>query len=363
MRALRIFLTQASANYRKEETMLNKMTFPLPPVSTIIGAIHAACGYRELRPMDISIQGRYGAMHREPYTDYCFLNSTMDDRGILVKMKNPDLFCKAYDKVATAKKSMGNSFRNETTIQVHDRGLLNEYQQLKKIGDDIKRFKSEKAADVLALVKKRKSSLGKKKKLCVKGSEKFIRLEKREKEVKEFEKNLKQGLKNYEEEHYNKPISQFRSLTTSMKFYEVLDEVELLLHIRAEDSVLEDILNHVFELKSIGRSEDFVNVIDAQIVELTQDVEEFDNPYAAYIHLAEIRNDRIYTKLSDSLSEVTGTKYYLNKYYDAEAAKTGKRVFSQRVPVIYTSEHSVVDISDNLYVDEFDGKKYIVNFL
>lgn len=37
--------------------------------------------------MDISIQGKFESMHKEPYTDYCFLNSTMDDRGILVKMK------------------------------------------------------------------------------------------------------------------------------------------------------------------------------------------------------------------------------------------------------------------------------------
>ena len=49
----------------------------------IMGALHNACGYKEYHEMDISIQGKYESMHREPYTDYCFLNSTMDDRGIL----------------------------------------------------------------------------------------------------------------------------------------------------------------------------------------------------------------------------------------------------------------------------------------
>ena len=44
MKALRIVLTQSSANYKKEETVRNKMTYPLPPFSTIIGAIHSACG-------------------------------------------------------------------------------------------------------------------------------------------------------------------------------------------------------------------------------------------------------------------------------------------------------------------------------
>ena len=44
MQALRIVIKQSSANYRREETLNNKMTYPLPPVSTIIGAIHNACG-------------------------------------------------------------------------------------------------------------------------------------------------------------------------------------------------------------------------------------------------------------------------------------------------------------------------------
>lgn len=36
MKALRIVLHQDSANYKKEETLDNKMTYPLPPISTII---------------------------------------------------------------------------------------------------------------------------------------------------------------------------------------------------------------------------------------------------------------------------------------------------------------------------------------
>ena len=72
MKVLRIVLTQASANYRREESDRNKMTYPLPPYSTVIGALHAACGYREYHPMNLSIQGRYQSMHLEPYTDYCF---------------------------------------------------------------------------------------------------------------------------------------------------------------------------------------------------------------------------------------------------------------------------------------------------
>lgn len=364
MRALRIVLEQTSANYRKEETMLNKMTYPLPPVSTVIGALHVACGYTEYHEMDISIQGKYGAMTREPYTDYCFLNSTMDDRGTLVKMKNAALLCTAYDKVASAKKSMGNSFRNEVTIQIHNRQLLNEYQALKEASDQIKEFKSGKMADVLAMVKTRKATLAKRKKLLVKGSEKYQRIEAREKEIKAKEKKLKDEVKSYEQEHYTKPISQFRSLTTSLKFYEVLHEIKLVLHIRAEEQTLQDIYEHIYELKSIGRSEDFVNVKEASFVELSQDAgeEEFKNPYAAYIALKHIRNENVYTKVLDENKMVTGTKYYLNKNYDTEKAKTGVREFC-KVPVIFASEHSIVKTAEDLFVDELEGQKLIVNFL
>ena len=102
MKAIRIELTQNQANYRKEETIENKMTYPLPPMSTVIGAIHKACGFKTYRPMDISIQGSYGSMQRETYKDYAFLNSTMNDRGILVKMRNPKSLSTAYDVIAEA---------------------------------------------------------------------------------------------------------------------------------------------------------------------------------------------------------------------------------------------------------------------
>ena len=44
MKALRLVIHQSSANYKREETVDNKMTYPLPPFSTVIGALHNACG-------------------------------------------------------------------------------------------------------------------------------------------------------------------------------------------------------------------------------------------------------------------------------------------------------------------------------
>lgn len=55
MKALRIKLHQTSANYRKEETIDNKMTYPLPPISTVTGALHSICGYTEYHKMLVSI--------------------------------------------------------------------------------------------------------------------------------------------------------------------------------------------------------------------------------------------------------------------------------------------------------------------
>ena len=164
MKALRLHIYQSSANYKKEETVDNKMTYPLPPLSTIIGAIHAACGYTEYHPMDISVQGKYESMHREPYTDYCFLNSTQDDRGILVKMNNGNMLSNAYTKVATAKKPQGNSFRKGITIQIDDQVLLDEYRRLKDLNDEIAEYKKSKLMPQLDLLKNEKKHLSEKKK-------------------------------------------------------------------------------------------------------------------------------------------------------------------------------------------------------
>lgn len=38
MKAIRLHIKQNSANYKKEETVQCRMTYPLPPYSTVIGA-------------------------------------------------------------------------------------------------------------------------------------------------------------------------------------------------------------------------------------------------------------------------------------------------------------------------------------
>lgn len=307
--------------------------------------------------MDISIQGRYGSMHREPYTDYCFLNSTQDDRGILVKMRNADMLSNAYDRVASAKKPQGNSFRNGITIQVHDQKLLDEYRALKDLNDEISEFKKNRFNPVMTLLKRRKKVLSEKKKVLEKGSEQFCKVERREKEIKAAEKLMKERMEQFQNERYTIPISKFRTLTKSMKFYEVLDDIELIIHVRASDEILNDILEHRFDITSIGRSEDFISLEEAKIVELQEDLdEEIESDYSAYVDRKLVVDEKIF--LDQKQGESGGTLYFLNKNYKVT---DGKRIFEKK-RALYVSGYSAEGFGDGLYLDTDGDKNYIVNF-
>ncbi|MEG1475912.1 MAG: CRISPR-associated protein Cas5 [Longicatena sp.] len=358
MKALRIVLHQTSANYRKEETIENKMTYPLPPPSTVIGALHNACNYTCYHPMDISIQGHYESMHKEPYTDYCFLNSTMDDRGMLVKMKNETMLSNAFEKVASAKKSQGNSFRNNVTIQVHNQELLEEFQNLKLLSEKLKNFKETKIKPVMLLIKIRKNNLADKKKKFMANSQEYTKVLNREQELKTIEKDINRRLKEYEMNYYTKPITKYKSLTTSLKFYEVLNQITLILHVKADEATLFEIKNHIYNLKAIGRSEDFVDVEEAELVELNEniEIEELTSHYSAYVDIELVRKHLILppTKV---MRQCLGTKYMLAKDYEIV---NNQRIF-KRKKALYLSNHIIEQIepSENLYADN----GYIVNFL
>ncbi len=358
MKVLRIILTQSSANYKKEETALNKMTYPLPPFSTIIGALHSACGYTTYHPMDISIQGKYESMHKEPYTDYCFLKATEDDRDILVKMKNKNLLSTAFDKVAKKKKPKGSSFRKGITIDVINRELLEEYRGLKDLAEAITEFKKNRIDKALELIKKRKKTLSDKKKKCDGDSPVLQLISKREKEIKELEKTINQRFKEYKEKEYEIPYSRFASLTTSLKYYEVLNNVELILHIKSDKKTLADIKDNIYNLKSIGRSEDFVDVKEACFVEVVDKIsDEIISEYSAYLDYDLIKNESINLRSKNGMS-ADGTKYYLNKNY---VIKDNKRIFEKK-KVVYASKYVADDESENLYFDVSKDKSYIVNF-
>lgn len=361
MEALRIVLKQNSANYKKEETSLNKMTYPLPPFSTVIGAIHNACNYKEYKPMDISIQGNYESLTLEPYTDYCFLNAVNDDRGILVKFKNSNSLSMVYEKVAKAL-TKSSSFRKGTTIQVYNEKLLQEFRDLKdlseKIGGELKKEKDDK----LKLIKAEKKNLAQKKKELKGDKAALEEIKKVELELKLKEKDIKDKFENFKEENYIKPYSRFASLTTSLKYYETLNNINLIIHIRSDKETLLDIEKNIYNLKSIGRSEDFVDIQEVKMVELLKEVEDQDeitNSNSAYVDFNLVKEGVIEcTKSSDS-KICSGTKYYLNKNYEII---DNKRIFNKK-KVLFISEYIVEKSAENVYFDIDDNNKYIVNFI
>jgi len=365
MEALRLHLKQSSANYKREEIVENKMTYPLPPFSTVIGALHNICDFKEYMPMDISIQGDYHSLCKEAYIDHCFLNTTQDDRGILIKMYNQANLSKGYQRVAYAQKPTGNSFRNGITVMVENEALIKEYRDLKNLNDQISEFKKGPYKDCLDKIKQRKKTLALKKKNIDSQEPKYKKIVNREKEISEFEKNLKHKLKILQEENYDIPIKKFRTLTTSLKHYEILSDIELIIHVKSERSTLDLILENIHKLRSLGRSEDFVELIQASIVQLVDKVDrEYKSKYHAYLDAELIDNDNedIITNEKRNGISAQGTKYYLNKNYRFEDDKKTKRIFEKK-KVYYTSNYWVDTESTGVYIDKSGEEPLIVNFL
>ncbi|MCB7302500.1 CRISPR-associated protein Cas5 [Bariatricus massiliensis] len=57
MKAIKIEAYQQVAQYSVPGWTKRKLTYPLPPYSTVIGMVHAACGWDTYHPMQVSISG------------------------------------------------------------------------------------------------------------------------------------------------------------------------------------------------------------------------------------------------------------------------------------------------------------------
>lgn len=340
MKAIRLHLKQNSANYRKEETVDCRMTYPLPPYSTVIGAIHNACGYKEYHPMQVSIQGKYGSMQRRLFKEDCFLDRLQDDRGILVKMENPETLSSAYKVVAIAKSRNVSFFNKEKDdeINIISQGLLDECRFLDRRKRRIDKHKK--------LIKAKKDKI-KEMKLDSSISEADI------KAYSEKVKALEKAYKRYEEIKYTIPKSKFRTLTKAPKWYELLCDIELIIHIISDDKTMRDILDNIDNLTGIGRYEDFVEVVDACETELYKPDKLFSNEnYTAYIPIALMEKNNSSFELTVANEGIikAGTKYYINKNY---TLKEKKREF-EKIPVLYTSCFCVYEGAKDIYFDKKD---------
>lgn len=351
MKAIRLHLKQNSANYRREETVNCRMTYPLPPYSTVIGAIHKACGYTDYHPMKVSIQGKYGSQKTRLFKDNCFLNSLQNDRNTLVKLRNPEMLSTAYDVVAIAQKAQGNDFEKGITINVVNKDLIEEYRFLKRTKRRIDKHKK--------IVKSLKDKVKKMK------ADENISAE----EVKAFDKRVKEidkTYKKYEEVKYTIPYSKFRTLATGPKYYEMLYDIELVIHIVSDENTMQDIIDNIYNLTAIGRGEDFVEVLECTETELEGGDIQYDAPNSPFdlympIELLDKNIDNIGHNDKTVGMYINGTKYLLPKDYTVENLKGNmrKRNFN-RIPVLFNKIEFIDGECDGIYLDKCDGKEYAV---
>lgn len=320
MKAVRLIVTQSQANFRMEETVENRMTYPLPPFSTVYGAISAACSWDEYHECKISVQGDYKTKTKEYVMYHSYLNSTMDDRGTLIKVANPNIYGQAYIRVA--KVNRGGSLKNRENIIIYNNDLMEEYLELRQ--QQTKNANERKELNKILKQLKEKNEDNE--------------------ELKEKMKKLKDKNEDLKNELYF-----FKSIEGVPTYVETLHDLNLVIHIHSDEETMREILENVNQIKSIGRSEDFVNVISAKIVELNQDDKNMKSKYHAYINKRHVTDGNIcaYNEKEGNKKISGGTVVYVNKYYTMEG---GKRIF-ERIPCLWTSSYTVNKYSPSLWSD------------
>ncbi|MDO5037394.1 MAG: CRISPR-associated protein Cas5 [Tissierellia bacterium] len=384
MKVLRIKLRQSQASFAKEETTTNRMTYPLPPYSTVIGALHATCGYETYHPMDLSIQGKFGSMQREMYVGHAFLNSTQDDRNLLVYLKDPNYLSAGLSLVGQGLKTQGNSFLKNQTVRIDNEALYQHYLDLNKKKKALEEEKKALKVHVDSL-KAHEKALKEKQKKVDKKSQAFEDLKKEIKDTQLIYKTLNKDFKDREIREYKEPYSHFRTLVKAPKYQEVLYDLDLVIHIRAQEETLKDIQKNINNLVCLGRSEDFIDLVDIGMVDLVplKKTTGLLNNYKIYVNLDRINQnslegmdkeegpvDRAYCPPEDEAAEedkpffykegnqkrqAKGTVYYVNKDYRIEG---GKRVFN-RIPCLYTSAIGADEESEGVYMD---SEGYLTDF-
>lgn len=354
MKALRIILRQNQANYRIPEAVINKMTYPLPPFATVIGAIHSACGWTSYHPMRLSVQGGFESKSLEAVQDHAYLNSTFDDRGILVKLQNPNIYSSQYTVVARELKQ-GCSFYKAESIAIENEALLKEYVALREENYRLQDYNKTVLKPMLAQIKEETNSLNNELK-ATDNEEQIKEIKSRLQELKEEKNSQEQTYKNELQEKYTEPYSYFATLTKSLRYYEVLHNVKLILHVQSEDETLESILHNIHHLTSIGRSEDFVQLEDARIVELMDVDDDMICLESAYINCEAFDDFGVEARKVSERVPAEGTRYEIRKEYKLSSDKK-IRIF-EKIPVIYISNFTATRGNPYFHYDR-DG--YVLN--
>ena len=287
MKLLRLKLRQSKAHYRRIENIGSmRMTYPLPPLSTVIGALHYICKFDRYHEMNVSVQGNFDSINIDYYTHHHFLNSTMLDRGTLVKCVDENN-SSAYTIVSECLKAQGSNHLKKENVKIFDERLLDEFIYMR------------------------------------------------------------------ENDKKNTELLKYKSLVKSIQSYEVVSSLELIIHIEAEEYVLNTIASNIDELVSLGRSEDFVEVEECEFVETVElDDCEIKSNYYSYVKYEDIVEENVFMRTDDNAN--SSTVYSICKNY---AKEKGKRVFN-KVKVALCKDYEVYDTNKVKY----DGE-YLINLL
>lgn len=315
-KVLRIKLRQREAVYNMKESVLSKMTYPLPPFSTVMGALHVACGYREYHPLEISVQGCFRSMRRKTYRAIVPMEKVQNDRAVLYYTDIPGCLGTGSAKVATADAQNADISTGVKTT-VFDRGLHRKYADAYVGG----------------------------------------------------------GTKNLD--------PRFVSVVVGPRCYEVLYDIELVLHVRAAEDTIADIKKNITNFVSLGRREDFVDIESCEETVLQPPNDEATRLlppkyYSGWLNPVFIKKEILSVPESNKFG-ATGTLFCLPKNYVIEKPKgkkqgVGKRIFENKWAVWasrYIFDEDWEDCFDGLpdetkasllvdYIDDENG--YIVNF-
>jgi CRISPR-associated protein Cas5t len=84
MEALRLVLYQETANYKKPTAAKVGETYPLPPLSTVKGMLHALMNATEFVPLHVGVQGTYDSRMVDYQRHYFFKKKDMPEFPLVI---------------------------------------------------------------------------------------------------------------------------------------------------------------------------------------------------------------------------------------------------------------------------------------
>jgi len=357
MKVLKLKIHQKVANYRIPNTIENKMTYPLPPFSSIIGAIHNACGWSNYHELKIGVIGKFDSLTNNITRYNSLLDNRQNDRGILTKLPGETFSPFLTKNICSAVKQEANFKKGKDTIFLDKKAYQNYLDLQENIENEKKFYKNQDSE-----LKKKKKELKEQKKEFQKKSEQFVLLNN---EIEVIDEKIKKLNKKRDSvlSDLNNQLNSYYTYYSYICHTEILNNVELILYISALEEDLEVIQENLCNITSIGRSEDFINIIDYKIIELKENIDETmknKEGWNSYIDYKLINNFNIIISDVNENNLINTTVYRINKDYKII---DGKRDFNQK-KVVCVSDYIVEESCENIYIDDTETDSiFIVNLL